>query len=187
MPAPDFRGLPPPYPRSGGIRVLNRTYAAFIQLTARTRFAFRSLCFAGCGTVCSCVIGSICPHRIFGGCRPHTPAQTEFGFLIELTPLSFSLLQEHALHSGAHASQGAGLCVRVLSGAYARTGFSGAAAPIPPLEQNSGSESDLPASFHSSLSDKKIPVRFRHWYFFIVTRFFYLSRPSAARSACLPA
>ncbi len=43
----------------------------------RVHFAFRRLCFAGCGNSCSFVIERGSPHPDPGGCRPHTPASSE--------------------------------------------------------------------------------------------------------------
>ncbi len=40
-------------------------------------FAFRSLCFAGCGNSCSPVCGRVSPQQDLGGSRPHTPAFCE--------------------------------------------------------------------------------------------------------------
>ncbi len=80
FPAPGSRGLPPLYPASCEVRALYLPHSFYqrpLFSAVRAHFAFRSLCFAGCGNSCSSVIGRAFPHPDPGGCRPHTPASSE--------------------------------------------------------------------------------------------------------------
>ncbi len=75
LPHPDPGGYRPHTPAYFGIRGHNMTYSFQRRLPALScYFAFRRLCFAGCGNSCSSVFGRAFPHPEFGGCRPHTPA-----------------------------------------------------------------------------------------------------------------
>ncbi len=76
FPAPGFLGLPPHTPASYEVLTLNLTYP-FSEDHFFLHFAFRSLCFAGCGNDCFSVIQRTFPHTDPGGCRPHTPASYE--------------------------------------------------------------------------------------------------------------
>ncbi len=72
-----FSGLLPHTPASCEIQALNLTYP-FQPRPPFLHFAFRSLCFAGCGNFCSSVFGRTFPHPDPVDCRPHTPASCVF-------------------------------------------------------------------------------------------------------------
>ncbi len=78
FPRPNFGGCRPHTPASFEIQAPNMTHSFQQRPPAiRAHFAFRSLCFTGCGNSCSSVIERAFPRPDFGGCCPHTPASFE--------------------------------------------------------------------------------------------------------------
>ncbi len=132
-----------PHPDSGGCRPHTPSFCEMRLLymslsfqrrppAVRAHFAFRRLCFAGCGNGCSSVIGRAFSHPDSGGGRPHTPAFCEIRALHMALPFQRRPpAVELVLHSGIDASQGAGTIVHLLSEELSRTRIPGAAALIP--------------------------------------------------------
>ncbi len=115
FPAPGFRGLPPPAPASCETRApAMRPPFQRRPPAVRARFAFRSLCFAGCGNSCSSVIGRAFPHPDPGGGSPHAPASYEKRVSPDLT------YPFHRRPSFAPIIRGARAPVNVLRSAFGR-------------------------------------------------------------------
>ncbi len=88
--------------------------------TIRAHFAFRNLCFAGCGNSCSSVIGRAFPHPDPGAAAPIPPLLVRFRLVICLTGFSEGRFFRTS-RSGVYASHGAGTAVHLLSEEPSRT------------------------------------------------------------------